>query len=390
MNSQTTRKIGLNVFLLGIVSLLADVSSEMIIPILPLFILSLGGSGIIIGLIGGLEEGVASTFKVVSGYLSDRLGRRKIFLVFGYLIPALSRLLLPFSVAWQQVLALRSADRTGKGIRTAPRDAIIADCSTAEFRGRAFGLHRAMDTCGAIAGSVIAFLCIWFFVMDYSRIFLLAAAVAFLALIPIAFVKEARAEPRKRTLMASVSELPKPFRFYLLITALFAAGNFTYMFFMLRALDLFGVSIAAPVLLYVWFNIVYSMFSFPSGILSDRIGRKKILLAGYSLFGITCILFAVPQSPMLLIILFGLYGLAYAVIEGNQRAFASDFVAADMMGTALGTFHTLIGFSAFLSGLIAGFLWDFGHWLSFAYGALMAFSAAVLLLFLKSERTELT
>jgi MFS family permease len=388
MSSQTIQKISFNVFLLGLVSLLADVSSEMIMPVLPLFILSIGGSGIIIGLIGGLEEGIASTFKVIAGYFSDRLGKRKIFLVFGYLIPALSRLFLPLSATWQQVLALRSADRTGKGIRTAPRDAIIAESSTAENRGKAFGLHRAMDTSGAIAGSVIAFLCIWFFAMDYSRIFLLAAAVAFLALLPVAFVKEAKTEPRKRTLIASISELPKPFRFYLLITATFAAGNFTYMFFILRALDLFGMSIAVPVLLYVWFNIIYSMFSLPSGILSDRMGRKNILLAGYSLFGITCILFAVPQSPILLIILFGLYGLSYAVIEGNQRAFASDFVEQDLRGTALGTFHTIIGFSTFLSGLIAGVLWDSGHWLSFTYGALMAFSAVVLLLFLKPERTE--
>ncbi len=382
--------ISINIILLGIVSFLVDVSSEMIMPLLPMFIVALGGAGLVVGLIGGLGDSIASLLTVFSGYWSDKFGKRKPFVFFGYMTSATSKMLLALSLTWQHVFLFRSLERTGKGLRTAPRDAIIAD-SAINIRGKAFGIHRAMDTGGAILGSILAFILFWFFDLKFRTIFFIAAVIAFISILPLLFVKEGKSKVGTRSMKVSLKALPIPFRFFIIIATIFALGNFSYMFFILRAQQFFQarMAIALPIMLYVWFNIIYTTFSIPSGVLSDKVGRKNALILGYSLFGAACAGFALIYSVPSLIALFGIYGLVYALVDGNQRAFAADFVEEELRGTALGTFHAAIGIAALPASLIAGFLWDFvGSTAPFYYGCVLSF-LSVILFFLFFKEVEL-
>lgn len=384
---KNNRKIGINVILLGIASFLTDVSSEIIFPILPMFIVSLGGNGVIIGLIGGIMECVSSIFKVFSGYLSDRTGKRLIFVFSGYAISSISKIILPFSTVWQHAVAIISIERIGKGIRTAPRDAIIAESSNGQT-GKGFGIHRAMDTAGAVVGSAFSFIMFYFLGFKFEAIILSAGIIGFLALFPLFFVKE-KYNTTKASFGIKIKAMPKNFKIFLVVAGIFALGNFTYMFFILKtqialssSFNLF-MAIALPILLYVLFNVIYALFSIPAGVLSDKFGRPKILAAGYILFSITCISFTFSDSLFLFVILFALYGITYALIDGNQRAYASDLVPENLKGTGLGAFHTVIGLTALPSGIIAGLLWEFNFFglnATFLYGSILGISAAILLL----------
>jgi len=368
--------LGVNVFLLGLVSLLTDLSSEMVMPILPMYITALGGTAFAVGLTGGLGDSVASALKVFSGYWSDKFGVRKPFVFWGYALSAMAKLSLAFSTVWQHAMIARSVERVGKGVREAPRDAIIADSTEYRVRGKAFGVHRAMDTTGAIGGSLLAFLLYWVFDFRFEWIILACAAVAFVALVPLFRVAEVRREPQKnRGLGISFKALPGQLRLFVLIAAIFALGNFTYMFFVLRAQDVFGESfsdreaVGLAILLYALYNVVYAAVSIPAGVLSDRIGRGRILALGYLLFGLTCIGFAFLDSRASLVALFGVYGLVHALVVGAERAYACDLAPDDVRGTALGTLHAFMGLAALPAGLIAGTLWDgFGAWATFTYG----------------------
>ena len=372
--------------LLGFTSFLTDTSSEMIMPILPFFISTLGGTALIVGLIGGLEESVSSILKVIAGYWSDKIGKRKRFVYSGYTASAVSKVFLSFSTIWQHVLILKPIERIGKGLRTAPRDAIIADYTDKEIRGKAFGLHRTLDTGGAILGSTLALILFWFMGLEFSTIIFIGAIIAVLALIPLYPVKEKKTEPKKTNWKVSFTNLPTSLRLFIVIASLFSLGNFTYMFYILRAEQLFTgrLAFAAPILLYIWFNIIFAAFSTPSGMLSDKIGRRSVLLIGYSLFGLTTLLFALPPSLISLVILFALYGLVFALTEGNQRALVSDLAPKKLRGTSLGTFHTAIGLVSLPSGLIAGTLWQFvGPSATFFFGSGCGFLAASLFLLKK-------
>jgi len=381
--------VSINVLLLGIVSFLTDISSEMIHPLLPMFIVALGGTGLVVGIIGGLGDSITSILTVLSGYWSDRSGKRRPFIFSGYGISSISKILLAFSTQWWHILILKPLERTGKGLRTAPRDAIIAN-SEKKVRGKAFGIHRAMDASGAIIGSIMAFIFLWFLTMRFETIFLIAGFIGLLALIPLFYVREKRRKPKKLTLKIGLGALPQEFRVFLLIVTVFALGNFTYMFFILKAQKSFPdprMAIALPVLLYVWFNVVYTIFSIPSGILSDRIGRKNVLIMGYGIFGVTCLGFAFFGSFPVLIILFGLYGLFFALVDGTQRAFASDLITEDLRGTALGTFHMAIAFATLPASVISGYLWQyFSPEATFIYGSVMGFLAAILFLITDTGR----
>jgi MFS family permease len=379
--------IGANILLLGIVSLLTDLSSEMMVSILPMYITSLGGTAFIVGLTGGLGDSISSILKVFSGYWSDRTGRRKPFVFFGYGASAVAKLALAFSNTWGQILGFRAVERTGKGMRDAPRDAIIADSAAMEVRGKAFGIHRTMDTAGAIGGSLLALLLFWVFGLEFRTIILASAIVAFASLIPFLWVKDVKREPQKRSLGLNFRALPKELKFFVFVATVFALGNFTSWFFVLRARDFFAETVSddravtIAIALYCLFNVVYAVFSIPVGILSDRIGRGRILLLGYGLLGVTLLGFAALQSVAAMVIFFILYGLIYAFVEGAERAFVCDMAPENIRGTALGTLHTAVGVVALPSGIIAGLLWEYvASWAAFVYGGSMGLIAAALLL----------
>lgn len=384
MKNKYLKGISANVLLLGIVSFLNDLSSEMIMPILPMFITALGGTGLIVGLIGGLRDSISSILKVFAGYWSDKSGKRKAFVSSGYLTSALFKLFLPLSIVWQHILIFASLERIGKGLRTAPRDAIIAD-SIPKERGKGFGIHRAMDTSGAVAGSIVVFLLFWFFGFSFKSIILIAAILAFLSLIPLYFVKEKKREPQDINLKIGLKNLPRPLKLFILVSGMFALANFSYMFFILRAQEFFTgkLSIGIPILLYILFNISYAVFAVPFGKLSDKIGRKKVIVAGFLLFSLTSLGFAFFNSLTAFIVLFALYGMVYAIVDGNQRAYVSDLSSEELRATALGTFHTIIGLVALPASLIAGFLWQINPTITFIYGAVISIISVVLFIVLE-------
>ena len=387
MKKNILRGFGFNVVLLGVVSFLNDLSSEMIMPILPMFITSLGGAGLTVGLIGGFRDSISSILKVFCGVWSDRTGKRKVFVSSGYLTSAFFKLLLVFSKTSQHVLVFSGLERVGKGLRTAPRDAILAD-SMPEERGRGFGIHRALDTSGAVLGSIIAFLLFWFLGLDFKLIILIAAVMAFLSLIPLHFVREQKREPKCMPLQVGLKNLPKSLKLFILISSIFSLANFSYMFFILRAQNLFTgrLSVGAPIILYVIFNIFYAVFALPFGALSDRIGRKKVIVCGYLLFSLTCLGFAFFNSITAFIPLFALYGIVYALVDGNQRAYVSDLSPGELRATALGTFHTTVGLAALPASVIAGFIWqNVTPNTTFIYGSIISLLSVILFIIFRKN-----
>ncbi|MCK4532191.1 MFS transporter [bacterium] len=386
--------IGKNIVLLGIASFFNDVSSEMIIAIFPMFIVSLGGGGMAIGLIGGLGNSLSSILKVFSGYWSDKIGRKKVFVFWGYFSSAIAKLFFPFCYNWGELLFLRMAERIGKGIRTAPRDALLSISADHKVRGKAFGIHRAMDSLGAVMGALGAFFLFWVFEFSFRQIIMVAAVVGFVALFPLFWVEEKKNNGEGSKIKKGLNHLPGEFKKYLIVAALFSLSNFTYMFLILKSkivMDSFfspRLAIAVPVLLYVWFNIIYSLFSVPAGIFSDKIGRREALFMGYSIYGITYLGFAKIHSLGLFILFFALYGLAFALIEGNQRAFASDFVEEERRGSALGMFHTVISLTTLFASLIAGYLWNLNSRAPFLYGAGISLFSAMMIFWVKPHRTK--
>jgi len=392
--------IGINVILLGIVSFITDISTEMMMAILPMFITSLGGAGIAIGLIGGIGEGVSSILNVFSGLWSDKLCKRKIFAFLGYLLSSIAKLFFPFSQSWWNLVILRPIERVGKGLRTAPRDAIIANSCVEETKGKAFGIHRAADTSGAFVGVLLAFIFYWMLHLDFRPILMVSAVIAFFALIPFFWIKEksdsekVKAIERRLTFKISLKDTQAGFKTYLIAAVLFSLSNFTYMFFILRAMDEFKkvfpiqLAQALPLLLYLWFNIIYALMAIPAGILADRNGRKKVLIIGYLVYSLTCLGFFGSHSIGAFIIFFAIYGFSFALIEGNQRAFASDFATEDTRGTILGMFHAAISLSSIASGLIAGLLWNCNSQYPFIYGVLLSLLAVIIIAPIKTSASE--
>lgn len=384
------RAVSKTVLLLSVVSLLNDLSSEMIMAVLPLFITALGGGGLSVGLIGGIEESIKSILSAFMGYFSDRSARRGPFVIAGYAVSSLSKLALPFSGTWVNVLGLRFLDRTGKGLRTAPRDAMIADSIDLNIRGLNFGFHRAMDTAGALLGSLAAFLLFWVFALELKPIILLGGVLALISLLPLFFVRERPHSPPPNTFITGLRQLPKAFQLNLAAMTIFALANFSYMFFLLKVSAAFTdkLAIGMPLAMYIVFNTAYTLLPIPFGILSDKIGRRNVLVMGYSLFGLMCLGFAFSDAPLAFGILFVLYGTSYACIEGNQRAFVSDLANPQERGTALGVFHFSIGIAALLGSLLAGFLWQFfAPEVTFFYGGALALLGALALRLVPKQLT---
>ncbi len=370
-----------NVFFTGLVSLFMDFSSEMIYPLVPIFLSSvLGVNKSVIGLIEGIAESTASLLKVFSGWFSDLIGKRKILLIAGYGISTLSRPLIAVSNTWHQVLAFRFVDRVGKGIRGAPRDAIVAESSRRDQLGRSFGFQRAMDTFGAVLGPSAAFIILTLAPQDYRLVFWLSALPAALAvLVILLFIREKRsAAVSSGRPILSLKTFDWRFKAFVGITFLFAAGNSSDVFLILKASSV-GIKGTHIPLLYLAFNGVYAITSYPAGVLSDRIGRKRIILAGFILFGFVYGGFASATDIPHIWGLFLLYGVFMGLTEGVQKAYLGTIIPDDAKATGYGIYNTAIGLAAFPASVIAGQLWDrVGPSATFYYGSATAFAAGIL------------
>ncbi len=378
-----------NVLILGLVSLLTDASSEMIYPILPLFLTGIGATGAVIGLIEGAAETTASLLKVVSGRLSDKLGKRKPFLTSGYGLSTLAKPLLFLATSYWHVFAVRVTERVGKGLRSAPRDALIADSTPEAHIGKAYGLHKAMDSTGAVIGPLLVLpvlLTAATVTTDtYRLIFLLATIPAALAvLVLFLFVKEPpkRAPRATGRMWKDARRLGRRFWALTLVVLIFFAGEISYSFFVLQS-QAQGMSTVTTILLYALFNVTFVIVSLPSGMLSDRIGRRPLLILSFILFALTSLVMASATGLLLLALGFILYGVYKGTSEGAFKAFVIDLVPKDLRGTALGVYHTAVGLVMLPGGLVAGLLWDAaGAWGTFGYGIVMSVIALVLMLFL--------
>ena len=373
-----------NVVVLGVVSLFTDISSEMILPILPFFLTQvLLANVLILGLVEGLSESVVSFMKIFSGRLSDVAGKRKRFVATGYGLSTAMKVLFPFAQSWPEFLGMRVLERTGKGIRDAPRDALLTESTPAETRGKAFGFHRSMDTSGAIAGPIVTLLLLTTVGATYRMVLLLAAIPAVISVLIVMLVKEPAREPSPpKPLRVTFRGIPRPLLVFIGIASLFSLADFSYAFLLLRAVPQSGTqqAIVQAILLYVLFNIVYAANAFPAGILSDRVGRKPVVLVGYVLFVGMAVLLAVSTALIVLIVGFVLYGLAYGMAEKTQRALVADFAPPEIKATVLGAYHTSVGVVKLASGLVAGFLWvAVSPSATFAFGAVLASASAVAL-----------
>jgi len=346
----------------------------------PLFLTSvLGAPYAVVGLIEGIAESTASLIRVLSGWLSDRRPRRRP-LVGGYSISAIAKPLMAAAFSWPAVLLLRFGDRVGKGIRTAPRDALIADSSQASVRGRAFGFHRAMDTAGAALGALLALAAVGLLGERFRLIFLLSAIPAALGVASLFLVREHRRHTAGgERVRLSLSGLDRRYKVFLLAGAVFALGNSSDAFLILRARDL-GLSAFVTVMAYVVFNLVYASLSMPAGSLSDRIGRRRLLVGGFVLFSLVYLGLALAGGPAAVWPLFAFYGAYMAMTEGVGKAYVSDLSPPRARGTALGAYQTVTGIVTFFSSLIAGLLWDLaGPRAPFFFGAAAGLAAALVL-----------
>jgi len=350
-----------NVVILGVVSLFTDISSEMILPILPFFLIQvLGANALIVGLEEGFSDSVVSFMKIFSGWFSDAAGRRKRFVGAGYALSTAMKVLFPFAQSWPQFIGLRVIERTGKGVRDAPRDALLTESTPPETRGKAFGFHRSLAE-------------------QYRLVLLLAAIPAILSVLIVLLVREPQRAPvPRRPLRVSFRGIPRPLLGFMAIASLFSFADFSYAFLLLRAGQTNGTTVV--ILLYVLYNIVYAAHAFPAGILSDRVGRKPVVLFGYVAFIGMATLLVFSNALFVLVIAFILYGLEYGMAEGTQRALVADFAPPDIKATVLGAYHTSVGVVKLASGLVAGFLWvAVAPTATFAFGAVTATFAAVAL-----------
>ncbi len=372
-----------NILILGLVSFLTDFSSEMIYPLLPVFLTAVLGAGpAVLGVIEGIAESTASLLKLVSGIMSDRVADRKRLVLTGYGISSFARPFIAAATGPLAVLVIRFADRVGKGIRTSPRDALIADSVDPSIRGKAYGFHRSMDHAGAIAGPLVASALLAFVVSDMRSVFWLAAIPGILAVTLIAFkVKEVERKrgPSNGTFLGL---FPRGrLRGYIVILFIFTLGNSSDAFLLLQAGRL-GVTPVMIPLLWAFFHVVKMLSSMPFGALSDRIGRRKIIVTGWVVYALTYVGFGYATTETDVWLLFTLYGLFYGLTEGTEKAFLVDISNAEERGSAFGWYNFAIGIGALPASLLFGLIWQLvGSKAAFAFGAGLAGLAALLLMF---------
>lgn len=392
----TLRQLPRNVWVMAATSFLTDISSEMLINLLPLFLANvLGVRTSVIGLIEGIAETTASLLKVFSGWLSDRLGQRKWLAVAGYGLSTIAKPFLYFATTWGWVLGVRFADRVGKGIRTAPRDALIADSIDEEHRGLAFGLHRAGDTAGAFIGLLIVLAVVWasqgggleLTRATFQTVVLVSIIPAVLAVLVLAAGARDVRQPAERSDQAaqpavtlSLRGFDRRFQLFLLTVVLFTLGNSSDAFLILRAQER-GLSVLGVMGMLVTFNLIYALISTPAGALSDRIGRRRLIVGGWLAYGLIYLGFAAAAASWQVWLLFALYGVYYGMAEGTAKALVADLVHPEQRGTAYGVYNAAVGLAAFPASLIAGLLWQgVGGWSGFGPSAPFLFGAGLALL----------
>ncbi len=380
------KKIPRNLWAASLTSFLMDISSEMVLNLIPLFLANvLGAGGTVIGAVEGVAESVASLLRVISGYISDRLRHRKWLAVLGYGISAFCKPIFYFAGSWWHVALARWADRVGKGVRTAPRDALVADSIDAANRGLAFGLHRAADTAGAFLGIIGALLAVYFTqgaslnlqATTFRTIVLVSLVPAFLAVISLAsLAKEPKKAGNPGQSQLRLSGLGRSFSVFLFLVGLFELGNSADAFLVLRAQDL-GANVFTILGMLALFNLVYSLISTPAGALSDRIPRKTLILGGWLFYALVYLGIGLAKESWAMWVIYAAYGVYYGVAYGTARAFVADLVPPELRGTAYGAYATVVGAMAFPASLIAGILWDkFGPSAPFFFGSSLAFLSA--------------
>jgi MFS family permease len=373
-----------NTFLLAFASLFADISTEMLYPVLPIFLTqTFKASGSVVGLVEGIAQATQNIVQGFSGWLSDKLQRRKPIAVAGYILAAIAKPLMGLATAWPGVLGGRFLDRLGAGTRTAPRDALIAASVDERDRGKAFGLEGIGDNAGAFLGPLIAVALLFALGLDIRWMFYLAIIPGLLAVLMILLVEERPAPvTAKAKIDLSLRQFPKAYWKYLLATALFGIGNSSNSFLILQTKDL-GASLEATILIYAGFNLVAALISYPAGFLSDRWGRRNILLLAFLIFFVAYLGFAFTRNIALIAVLFAGYGFYQGIFRSVGKALATDFVPNRLRASAIGWYNTTVGLLGLVASVVAGLLWDHvSHTAVFVYGAVFAVIGSIALLIL--------
>jgi MFS family permease len=384
-----------NVLYLGLVSFFTDFSTEMILGVLPTFIVNnLGASRVILGAIEGSSELTSYAFRMISGSLSDKFRKRKIFVLIGYGLSTISKPFFAFASSWLDAFVVRAIDRVGKGVRTAPRDALIADSVSESISGKAFGIHRTMDQMGAIAGPLVAFAILQ--TMDIQSVFLISLIPGAIAvIILIFFVKEIAIKKlaSSTTVFGNILCLlkeNKPFVILTVITGIFSLGAFNFSFILLRASDL-GIDQSFVPIVYAVINIAHTIIGIPAGILADKIGKEKVVLLSYGIFLLSSILMMVSvNNAFYAYFLAAIFGLYVGISETIQRAIIPKYVSTELRGTAYGLYSLVIGVCFFVSNITFGFIWDYySIQMAVVYSTSLSFCAIVgMIVFIKRYSTS--
>jgi len=395
MKTSFFKGISKNVFALGSTSFLTDVSREMIYPLLPLYLRSvLGASTAFVGLVEGIAESTSSVLNIVSGWFSDRIKKRKTLLLWGYSLSAVTRPLIAVATIGWHILLVRFVEKVGKGIRVPPRDALIAESCTPENRGKGFGLHRSMDNVGSILGPLLAFSLLIYLNNDYRTLFWISSIPAFLAIGILTFVVSEKPRDISQTEAPSVNrrfnlkQFNRPFKLFLIATTVFELANSSNAFLLLRVKDL-GLSLELIPIIYLFSNIFKTISSMPGGILSDKLGRRNVLVVGWIVYGISYFGFAFITSVTQAWVIFGIYGLFSGMTEGVKKAFVADLVPKEVRGSAYGIHSFLVSFPQLPASLLLGILWQkFNATVAFSVGASFAILGGFLLLIFIPAKTR--
>ena len=377
----------LNIIFLGLVSFFADISSEMVYPIIPLYLTAaFGATPLLVGFIEGIAESLASLLKVYSGYLTDKYQKKKPVAFIGYATGLIYKIALLVSTSWTGILISRIIDRIGKGIRTSPRDVMVSESAKETDRGQAFGIHKALDMLGSAIGIILSYFILLRFkdnTSSYKLIFIISIIPAVIALLMFIFIKEKNTvypQKERQGFFNQFKNLDQKLKMYLLISMIFTLGNSSISFLLLRA-NTAGFDATSVILLYFIYNVTASLLAIPFGRMSDRFGRKNILITGYIIFAVVYFGFGIADTKIGFMLLFMLYGIYTATTAGVERALITDIAPANLKGTMLGLQQTIVGISLFFASIIFGFLWNnFGSFIPFAFGATLSLISAILLM----------